>query len=92
MGCETVIITLGERGSMLITAERTIHVPAVKAKVVDTTGAGDAFIGSFAFFWGAGKPLHEAVWRANSIAAISVGKVGTQVSFPWASEIADLLE
>jgi ribokinase len=91
MGCETVIITLGERGSMLFTAERTLHVPAVKTKVIDTTGAGDAFIGSFAFFWGAGNPLDEAVRRANSIAAISVGKVGTQVSFPWAREIADLL-
>jgi ribokinase len=91
MGCETVIITLGERGSMLISAEQTVHVPALETEVVDTTGAGDAFIGSFTFFWASGKSLHEAVRLANSIAAYSVRKVGTQVSFPWAHEIADLL-
>jgi ribokinase len=91
MGCETVIITLGQRGAMLISAEQTVHVPAVETKVVDTTGAGDAFIGSFSFFWASGKQLDDAVRRANSIAAHSVGKVGTQVSFPWAREIADLL-
>ena len=91
MGCEIVIITLGHRGAMLIQEQKTVHIPAVKTEVVDTTGAGDAFIGSFAFFWASGKPLEESVRRANSIAAYSVGKIGTQVSFPWSHEIADLL-
>ena len=91
MGCQTVIITLGERGSMLLTAEQILHVPAVKTEVVDTTGAGDAFIGSFAFFWASGKPLDEAVRRATAVAAVTVTKVGTQVSFPWARDIPDLL-
>jgi ribokinase len=91
MGCGTVIITLGDRGALLISADQTVHVPAVETKGVDTTGAGDAFIGSFSFFWASGKPLEEAVRRASSVAAVSVGKVGTQVSFPWAHEIPDLL-
>ena len=91
MGSKTVIITLGDRGALLITSEQTIHVPAVETEGVDTTGAGDAFIGSFSFFWASGKPLDEAVKRANSVAAVSVAKVGTQVSFPWAHEIPDLV-
>jgi ribokinase len=91
IGCETVIITLGDRGSMLINADQILHVPPEKTEVIDTTGAGDAFIGSFAFFWASGKSLEEAVRRANSVAAVTVGKVGTQVSFPWARDIPDLL-
>jgi len=91
MGCEVVIITLGHRGAMLVSDERTVHLPAVETEAVDTTGAGDAFIGSFAYFLAQGKSLEESVRRANSIAARSVGKVGTQVSFPWSHEIVDLL-
>jgi ribokinase len=91
MGCEVVIITLGHRGAMLVSDERTVHFPAVETEAVDTTGAGDAFIGSFAYFLAQGKSLEESVRRANSIAAHSVGKVGTQVSFPWGHEIVDLL-
>ena len=91
MGCDVVIITLGQRGAMLVSGERTVHVPAEKTEAVDTTGAGDAFIGSFAFFLAQGRPLEESVRRANAIAARSVAKVGTQVSFPRAREIADLL-
>jgi len=91
MGCEVAIITLGHRGAMLVSEERTVHFPAVKTEAVDTTGAGDAFIGSIAYFLAQGKPPEESVRRANSIAAHSVGKVGTQVSFPWAHEIVDLL-
>lgn len=91
MGCKVVIITLGHRGAMLVSEERTVRFPAVKTEAVDTTGAGDAFIGSFAYFLAQGKPLEESVRRANSIAAHSVAKVGTQVSFPWSHEIVDLL-
>jgi ribokinase len=49
---------------------------------VDTTGAGDAFIGSFAVFLAAGLPEKEAVTRANLYAALSTTRVGTQKSFP----------
>jgi ribokinase len=55
---------------------------------VDTTGAGDAFIGSFAVFLGAGLPEKEAVTRANLYAGMSTTKVGTQKSFPTGAEFA----
>lgn len=92
MGCDVVIITMGHRGVMLVSAEGTQHFPAEKAEAVDTTGAGDAFVGSFAYFLAQGRALEESIRRANRIAAYTVARVGTQVSFPWSRDIADLLE
>jgi ribokinase len=92
-GAGTVILTLGERGSLLVTATDSVHVPATSVKALDTTGAGDAFVGSLAYFLAAGKPLAEAMRRANYIAAISVQSSGTQTSFPLAADLpSDLLE
>jgi ribokinase len=56
-------------------------VPAFTVKSVDSTGAGDAFIGSFAPFLGEGVPEREAVKRANLYAGLSTTGVGTQKSF-----------
>jgi ribokinase len=92
-GAGTVILTLGERGSLLVTTEDSAHVPATPVKALDTTGAGDAFVGSLAYFLAGGKPLTEAMRRANHIAAISVQASGTQTSFPVAADLPpDLLE
>jgi len=67
-------------------------VPASPVKALDTTGAGDAFVGSLAYFLATGKPLTDAMRRANHIAAISVRSSGTQTSFPVAADLpSDLL-
>lgn len=87
LGPHTVIVTLGERGSLLVNAEGNRHIPAPNVTVVDTTGAGDAFLGSLAFYLAGGQPIAEAMSRANRIAAISVQSPGTQSSFP---NLADL--
>jgi ribokinase len=76
-----VIITLGANGSLLAGSEGIQHVPAFSMKSVDSTGAGDAFIGSFATFLGEGLPEQEAVRRANLYAGLSTTGVGTQKSF-----------
>jgi ribokinase len=61
-------------------------------RAVDTTGAGDAFVGSLAFFLARGLSLVDAAERANRIAAVSVLGRGTQTSFPAAADLpADLL-
>ena len=86
-GPGAVILTLGERGSLLVNAAGSVHVPAMPVRALDTTGAGDAFVGSLAFFTAAGKPLTEAMRRANAIAAISVQASGTQTSFPTADQL-----
>jgi ribokinase len=86
-GAASVILTLGERGSLLVTGETTEHVPVAPVKALDTTGAGDAFVGSLAFFLAAGKSLPDAIKRANRIAAVSVQSSGTQTSFPEAKDL-----
>ena len=78
---QKVVITLGERGSLVAGSDRMELIPAFKVQAVDTTGAGDAFIGSFAVFLGEGLPEKEALTRANLYAALSTTKVGTQKSF-----------
>jgi ribokinase len=81
-GPRVVIITLGDRGALLAQDQTVELIPAVQVAAVDPTGAGDAFIGSLAVFLAEGKPMREAVRRANAVAALSVTRVGTQVSFP----------
>ena len=80
-GIRRVVITLGEHGSLVAGPDKTEFVPAFQVKSVDTTGAGDAFIGSFAVFLSEGLPEGEALRRANLYAALSTTKVGTQKSF-----------
>jgi ribokinase len=80
-GVRRVVITLGERGSLAAGPERIALIPAFKVQALDTTGAGDAFIGSFAVFLSEGFPEEEALPRANLYAALSTTRVGTQKSF-----------
>jgi ribokinase len=56
-------------------------------RAIDTTGAGDAFVGSLAYFLAAGRPLVDAAELANRIAAVSVQGRGTQTSFPTAAAL-----
>ena len=80
-GIRRVMITLGANGSLLAGNEAMEHVPAFKVTSIDSTGAGDAFIGSFATFLGEGMPEREAVKRANLYAGLSTTGIGTQKSF-----------
>jgi len=80
-GIRRVIITLGANGSLLATRDETVHILPFPVQSIDSTGAGDAFIGSFAVFLGEGVPEKEALRRANLYAALSTTGVGTQKSF-----------
>jgi ribokinase len=80
-GIRRVIITLGANGSLFAGRNLTEHLPAFSLKSVDSTGAGDAFIGSFAVFLAEGITEREAVRRANLYAGLSTTGVGTQKSF-----------
>lgn len=91
-GPQTVIITLGARGVLFLAGdEAPEHVPARQVQAVDSTGAGDAFVGSLAYFLGAKRPLRDAIQRASAVATQSVLKVGTQTSFPKRDEIPDIV-
>jgi ribokinase len=91
-GTQTVILTLGERGALLVDKDTVEHLPAVKVEAVDPTGAGDAFIGSLAVFLGEGLAMRDAIRRANAVAALSVTRIGTQVSFPKRAEADNFLK
>jgi len=80
-GIRRVIITLGSNGCLVAGADIEEHVPAFRVDTVDSTGAGDAFIGSFAVFLAEGMSEREALRRANLYAGLSTTNVGTQKSF-----------
>jgi ribokinase len=86
-GVVNVVMTLGSRGSMLVNATTVEHVPVDPVAAVDTTGAGDAFVGSLSYFFAREVPVLDAMRRANCVAAISVQRPGTQSSFPSAADL-----
>jgi ribokinase len=86
-GPSVVIVTLGARGSLVLDETNSKHVPAPHVDAVDTSGAGDAFIGALAVFLAEGTALLEAVRKANAAAALSVTRLGTQSSFPKRVEV-----
>jgi ribokinase len=90
-GPHTVIVTLGERGALIADAGSAEHLAAPRVEAVDSSGAGDAFIGALGVFLAEGAPLREAVRRANAVAALSVTRLGTQASFPTRAQVDQML-
>jgi ribokinase len=80
-GLRRVIVTLGANGALCSGADGDRHVPPFRVEPLDTTGAGDAFIGSLACFLGRGDAEADAIARANLYAALSTLAIGTQKSF-----------
>ena len=87
LGVKNVIITLGVNGAYYTDGECEIHVPGIKVKAVETTGAGDAFNGGFATAIGEGMDVETALKFANCTAAISVTRLGAAESMPSRDEI-----
>lgn len=90
-GISQVVVTLGENGAALYTDNREVLVPALKVTPVDTTGAGDAFIGSLAVFLAQGRPIEDAIQLANYYAAFSTLSRGTQKSYLTKLQFVDQL-
>jgi len=90
-GVKTVIVTLGANGALLVTGEKARHVPTFKVDVVDTTAAGDAFIGGLAAALLKGVPLEEAVRHGNASGALAATKFGAQPSLPMVDEVMNLM-
>lgn len=91
-GVGACLITLGERGALYVNRDRSFHVPVISAgKVLDTTGAGDAFNGGFAVALTEGRDLPDAVRFGCATAGISVTRAGTAPAMPARAEIDALL-
>lgn len=80
-GLKNIIVTMGSKGALWINQEQETMVPALKVRAVDTTGAGDAFIGCFAASYVLDGKIRQAMERASRYATLSVTKAGTQDSY-----------
>ena len=91
MGCQTVLVTLGAHGCLLVRQGEARHFPAFPVTAVDSTAAGDAFNGVLAAALHEGFPLEQAIVRANAAGALCVTKRGAQESLPTRQEIDALM-
>ncbi len=94
-GVKTIIVTLGANGALLVTSERTEHVPSFKVDVVDTTAAGDSFIGGFAAKLLNSNlnadELQNAVRYGCACGALAATKFGAQPSLPTKEEVEKII-
>lgn len=88
---QIVILTLGQKGSVVVSGDVAEQIPSYTVKAVDTTGAGDTFCGAFVARWIEDGQLIEAVRFATAAAALSVTKIGAQSSIPLEVEVLDFL-
>ncbi len=86
-GVKEMIVTLGANGCMHIDKEGASHYPAHRVKAVDTTAAGDSFIGAFATAFSEGKTPQEAIGFASKVSALTVTREGAQDSLPTKKEV-----
>jgi ribokinase len=91
-GIGHVIITMGGKGALVLTDSKEYVIDPIKVKVVDTTGAGDAFNGGLATALAEGQDIKQAVQFANATGALSVTKVGTAPAMPYRDELEHLLQ
>jgi len=87
MGVREIIVTLGENGSLHVKEGYSKRYEAKKVTAVDTTAAGDSFIGGIAAALSKGKGMEEAIELATSAAAVTVTREGAQSSIPYIHEI-----
>jgi ribokinase len=77
-----LVVTLGERGAAAVLDGTVTRIEPPPVRAIDTTGAGDAFMGAIAYSLSTGEPLVAAITFANRCGALSTRKFGTQPSFP----------
>lgn len=90
-GVQQIIVTLGSRGVFYINKERQEFFDAYKVKVVDTTGAGDSFIGGFVASYIENKDIDKAIDFGQRTAALAIQKLGAQSSLPTREEVENFL-
>jgi ribokinase len=91
-GVKNVIITLAEKGALIMNQTDTYYVPGFSVKPVDSVAAGDAFNGALAVGIVSGKPIEEVVKFANAVGALTVTKEGAIPSLPYLHEVEEFIQ
>jgi ribokinase len=91
MGVKNVVITLGPKGLFFKNSSQEFWMEAFKVKAVDTTAAGDAFLGALASGFSENKPLREVLESANGAGALATMKLGAQPSLPLRKDLEAFL-
>jgi len=91
-GVKNVVITLGAQGLYFKNRNEEIWMDAFRVKAVDTTAAGDAFMGALAYALAAGKPIRKALSMANAAGGLTATRLGAQPSLPNRPELEKFLE
>lgn len=86
-GLKKLIITLGILGSVVLTEDRTVKIDGIQVDTVDSTGAGDAYVGALSYCLSKDMDLIEACRFASNVSALSVMKKGAQDSLPTFDEV-----
>ncbi len=87
----TIIVTLGPKGVICVSANEIIKVAGNRVDAIDTTGAGDCFTGAFAVAISEQIPIVKALEFANTAASLSVQKLGASTSMPYRQQVEDAL-
>lgn len=90
-GPETVVVTLGADGALVVENGEPTHIPSPEVDTIDTTGAGDAFCGAVADALAHGRPLLEAVRRGVAAGALATTRIGAQSALPTLRELKEIL-
>lgn len=86
-GARSVVITLGAEGALVLDGDGLDAIPAYRVTAVDTTGAGDAFVGALAGELAGGAALRDAVRFATAVSAVAVQRIGAQSSYADRAEV-----
>lgn len=92
LGVKNIIVTLGEEGALVVEGKHRARVEAYKVQAVDTTAAGDAFVGAFAVALSQEKPILEAVQMGVAAGGLAVTKAGAQPSLPSQQELLQFIQ
>jgi ribokinase len=90
LGIKNVLITLGENGAYFYNKEKEYYVPAYETKALDTTGAGDTYVGTFLSMLAEQKEISDAMDCASLASSITVQRLGAQQAIPYRAELEKL--
>ncbi len=90
-GAHAVLLTMGEQGVCISELNNSRHFPAIKTNVIDTTAAGDTFVGAFAAGIAQGLSIDQSATEAQYAAALTVSRLGAQTSIPHRYEVIALM-